>query len=198
MNENGGIKMWYFLDCVTGHKSHSKEVMAELDCKNPALYDFFIHNQDSNILDHINLKAKGQKDLKREMMATVDYLQLLSFPTPVFSKRFFDKLGNSLSGSLSFHPCEVYLETGESYEFYLGRILNRLPVVDKEKSGYRVLTDGTKILDEPYIIKEEADETLLIVRDLELATPIVSGVFKNMVEANKLKIGFDDVSNSFW
>ena len=36
-----------------------------------------------------------------------------------------------------------------------------MPVIDYEKSGYRILSDGNKIVDEPIIIKENVDEEVV-------------------------------------
>ena len=47
------------------------------------------------------------------------------------------------------------------------------------KSGYRILSDGNKIVDEPIIIKENVNEELLIVRDSTYKSKIiVSNLFK--------------------
>ena len=73
-----------------------------------------------------------------------------------------------------------------------------MPVIDYEKSGYRILSDGNKIVDEP-IIKENVDEELLIVRDSTYKSKIiVSNLFKKIVEKEQLNVGFYNTSQSFW
>ena len=49
-----------------------------------------------------------------------------------------------------------------------------MPVIDYEKSGYRILSDGNKIVDEPIIIKENVDEELLIVEEKKGFVPMKS------------------------
>ena len=187
--------MWYYLDSATW----KGETMIEPDSKNPELYEFFVLNKDSKIMNYIRLRAKGQRGLTGKMLESLDYLQPLGWNIPVFSNRFVDKLSDSLRNCLGFYPCSIYNKTGGEYEFYFGRILNILPVIDEEKSGYRLLTDGSKIIDEPVIIRQEIDESLLMVRDLnEPATPVVSSLFKQMVEENNLKIKFRDTSCTFF
>lgn len=58
-----------------------------------------------------------------------------------------------------------------------------MPVIDYEKSGYRILSDGNKIVDEPIIIKENVNEELLIVRDSTYKSKIiVSNLFKRLLK----------------
>ena len=74
-----------------------------------------------------------------------------------------------------------------------------MPVIDYEKSGYRILSDGNEIVDEPIIIKENVDEELLIVRDSTYKSKIiVSNLFKKIVEKEQLNVGFYNTSQSFW
>ena len=74
-----------------------------------------------------------------------------------------------------------------------------MPVIDYEKSGYRILSDGNKIVDEPINIKENVDEELLIVRDSTYKSKIiVSNLFKKIVEKEQLNVGFYNTSQSFW
>ena len=117
---------------------------------------------------------------------------------PLFSQRFMERTKQYLSGKIDFHPCQILLND-VTYVFYLGRIKCIKPIIDYEKSGYRILTDGSRILSEPKVIKDSIDEEMLIVRDaIYKSTFAVSELFKRMVEKEKLNVGFDNTSSTFW
>lgn len=74
-----------------------------------------------------------------------------------------------------------------------------MPIIDYGKSGYRMLSDGSKIVNEPIIIKEDVDEKMLIVRDSTYKSKIVvSDLFKQFVENEKLSVGFYNTAQTFW
>ena len=83
--------------------------------------------------------------------------------------------------------------------FFLCQLKNILPIIDYENSTYRVLIDGSKILDDPIVIKSDVDERLLMVRDSKSPSiVVVSDLFKEVVEQEDLNIRFYRVDDSFW
>lgn len=103
-----------------------------------------------------------------------------------------------LSRLIDFCPCQVIINE-DNYMFFLCQLKNILPIIDYENSTYRVLIDGSKILDDPIAIKSDVDERLLMVRDSKNPSiVVVSDLFKEVVEQEGLNIRFYRVGDSFW
>ena len=117
---------------------------------------------------------------------------------PIVSERFKDKMSKYLSRLIDFYPCQVTINE-DNYMYFLCQLKNILPIIDDENSTYRVLTDGSKILDDPIAIKSDVDERLLMVRDSKNPSiVVVSDLFKEVVEQEGLNIRFYRVDDSFW
>lgn len=134
-----------------------------------------------------------------KLLSQTDYLVNSRFGgIPIFSERFINKTSQYLSDKIDFHLCKIFFNK-ESYNFYLGKIKHILPIIDYKKSGYRQLADGRKILSDPVVIKEDIDDKLLIIRDSTYKSIFVaSDLFKQIIEKEKLNIGFYNTVHTFW
>jgi hypothetical protein len=161
---------------------------------------YFVKNIDNSKIKYLNkITAVAQSGLSKKSLSELDYLQDATGKlVPVFSSRFIEKMDMHLKNFVEYYPCDV-ISDGDVYPFYIGQIKNKCCAIDFEKSGKRKLTDGTETIDEPYMIKPEIDEKLLIIRDAEYEHHvIVSELFKKIVEKNKLKVGFMETTYTFW
>ena len=188
--------MWYFLTTVVNKKDTLIELNGSYD--KMAKY-FFSDIEDKRYFENVKFSGIAQKGFTHKLLSQTDYLINARFGgIPVFSERFIERTRLYLSDKISFYPCQILLNN-KSYNFFLCRIKQIMPVIDYEKSGYRILSDGNKIVDEPIIIKENVDEELLIVRDSTYKSKIiVSNLFKKIVEKEQLNVGFYNTSQSFW
>ena len=186
----------YFLTTVVNKKDTLIELNGSYD--KMAKY-FFSDIEDKRYFENVKFSGIAQKGFTHKLLSQTDYLINARFGgIPVFSERFIEKTRLYLSDKISFYPCQILLNN-KSYNFFLCRIKQIMPVIDYEKSGYRILSDGNKIVDEPIIIKENVDEELLIVRDSTYKSKIiVSNLFKKIVEKEQLNVGFYNTSQSFW
>ena len=188
--------MWYFLTTVVNKKDTLIELNGSYD--KMAKY-FFSDIEDKRYFENVKFSGIAQKGFTHKLLSQTDYLINARFGgIPVFSVIFIERTRLYLSDKISFYPCQILLNN-KSYNFFLCRIKQIMPVIDYEKSGYRILSDGNKIVDEPIIIKENVDEELLIVRDSTYKSKIiVSNLFKKIVEKEQLNVGFYNTSQSFW
>lgn len=188
--------MWFFL-----RKSiNKKDTFVTLNGSYDKLSRYFFSDiEDEKYIVNVKFSGVAQKGFTHQLLAQADYLENSRFGgIPLFSQRFMERTKQYLSGKIDFHPCQILLND-VTYVFYLGRIKCIKPIIDYEKSGYRILTDGSRILSEPKVIKASIDEKMLIVRDATYkSTFVVSELFKQMVEKEKLKVGFDNTSSTFW
>ena len=188
--------MWYFLET----KTNKRETGVELSGSYEKMTEYFFSNvENENFINNVKLSGIAQNGFTDKLLSETDYLENVRFGgIPVFSKKFVEKMSQYLSDKVEFYLCKIFL--GKNlYDFYLCRVKNIIPIVDYEKSGYRLLTDGNKIVDEPIIIKEDVDKNILIVRDSKYKSIVVaSDLFKEIVEREKLKIGFYNTAETFW
>ena len=188
--------MWYFLTTVV----NKKDTLIELNGSYEKMAKYFFSDiEDKRYFENVKFSGIAQKGFTHKLLSQTDYLINARFGgIPVFSERFIERTRLYLSDKISFYPCQILLNN-KSYNFFLCRIKHIMPVIDYEKSGYRILSDGNKIVDEPIIIKENVDEELLIVRDSTYKSKIiVSNLFKKIVEKEQLNVGFYNTSQSFW
>jgi hypothetical protein len=180
--------MWYFLHT----KTNKKETYIELNGSYDKMTEYFFSTvENKKFISNVKFSGIAQKGFTHKLLSQTDYLENVRFGgIPVVSERFVEKMNQYLLDKVDFYPCQIFLDE-IIYDYYLCRVKNITAIIDNENSGYRKLTDGSKILSFPIIIKQEIDENLFIVRDLEHTHIVaVSDSFKQIVEKQKLKIGF--------
>jgi len=109
----------------------------------------------------------------------------------LFSEKFVEKVGDVLKEELQFFPCKLICKE-KSLDWYIAKIIRRIPMIDREASTYTTLTDGEKVLEFPKY-RRDVEEKFFIARDTEnIAYYVVSEQFKNLCTENELLIGYDD------
>lgn len=128
-------------------------------------YNYFIEGfNDREFLTHKKLVFTAQQGYNSDNIEKIDYLKCSS-PVPIFSQRFVEALQDNLEQDIEFIPCKVICNN-ISYDFYVGRILKFLPLIDKEKSEYYELSEGEKIIDIP-VFSSSVNTDFYIARDSE-------------------------------
>lgn len=188
--------MWYFLQSAL----NKPNTFIEINGSYNNMTNFFLSNIDNDkFIKNVKFSAVAQSGFTKKTLLEVDYLNDIRMGNiPVFSERFVDCMNEYLSHVVEFYPCNILFD-GRDYKFYISRIKQILPAIDKEASGYRLLADGSRIIDEPIIIRKEVEQSLLIVRDVSYKSiVIVSELFKEIAFKKKMKIKFNDTSQTFW
>lgn len=188
--------MWYFLETTI----NKKETLIDLNVSYDKMTKYFFSDtEEKKFFDNVKFCGIAQKGFTDTLLSQTDYLKNSRFGgIPVFSERFIKKTKKILSGKVDFYPCQILLNE-KSHNFFLCRVKQSMPIIDYGKSGYRMLSDGNKIVNEPIIIKEDVDEKMLIVRDSTYKSKIVvSDLFKQFVENEKLSVGFYNTAQTFW
>ena len=164
--------------------------------KDDALHDdihsFFVMNRNRGDLEErirkLDMEFIAGKGYTQGNIVKTDHIP--TFSALLFSKRFVDSVGGALKDEMQFFPCRV-LCRGASLDWFAARITNRFPIVDKELSTYRTLTDGTPILNNA-IYRTGVEEQFHIARDTDSISYVgVTDLFKDLCEQNGLSIGFE-------
>jgi hypothetical protein len=153
------------------------------------VFSFFVMNRDEEEkIREINLHFVAGTGYNLKNVAKTDYI--LTSSAMLFSMRFVERIGEILKKEMQFFPCKVICQD-VSLDWYAAKIMHYFPLVDKELSTYRTLTDGTKVL--KYVkYREDIEEQFYIAKDIEnLSYVAVSDLFKNLCEENGLMISFN-------
>lgn len=107
----------------------------------------------------------------------------------LFSKRFVERVGNTMSEDVMFFPCELICD-GVGLDWYVAKIIQRIPIIDKEASTYQTLSGGYKIIIHARY-RKDIEEPFYIARDVEVgARFVVSELFMDLCKENGLLIKF--------
>ena len=154
------------------------------------LFLFFNMNRgEEETIKSIEMEFAAGKGYTLKSIAKTDYIDTAS--ASLFSKRFVDSVGEVLKDEMQFFPCKVICK-GEAFDWYAARITHTFPIVDKERSTYRDLTDGRLVLSDAKY-RTDIDEQFFIARDSEdISYFAVSDLFKILCDENGLMIGFKE------
>lgn len=136
-----------------------------------------------------NLIARCQDGLSKSDLSRLDYLHSFG-GIPVFSNRFLDAMGE-LGGEIEYRKTQV-LMGGERFEFNIGRVLNRMALVDYEKSG---IGNGN-FLAGTYFLRDLAPGFLIARERNPLCQSVfaVTEDFVNLAGKHRLHILFKEVA----
>lgn len=163
--------------------------LVSISDKQHRIASYFIWNKsDGKFLKFSKLIGLAQDYLTEKKILQSDYLDC-NMSIPIFSERARDTILKNLSKSIEFQEISILSEKKE-LKFYAGKCLNYYNIVNKDKSKYRLLTDGSKILSEP-VFNLEIEHNFSLARDIENPQIIVaSEIFRDVCMKNFLQIGF--------
>lgn len=165
------------------------------------------HKPASDLSEFFNLNIGNEEKIKRrnlefiadegytlENIGKIDYLNCVT--GLLFSKRFVEVFKDILKNDVKFFPCKINCQGEILLDWYVVQVSRRISIIDREKSIYRTLTDGSETIDFPKY-KENIFETFYIARDTEyVAYCAVSELFKNLCEDNNLKLDFREANKN--
>ncbi len=151
------------------------------------LSSFFIWNEgDGKFLNYSKPKGKAQTSCQRDVLINADYLPA-NIGIPIFSKKAKDIFEKRMPSEMSFYECSIECE-GSDELFFLCKVENYLSIIDEEKSSFRRLIDGTKLIDIP---SYKYDELFFIARDKVFCERlIVSQRFVDICNEENIKMNF--------
>lgn len=165
------------------------DYMAGLKKNSEEIYSFFrLDKGDEEKIKRGRMEFFAGTGYTLDNIEKTDYINCPS--ALLFSKRFVERVGNTLKEEMQFFPCNLICQD-VSFEWYAAKIIRRIPIIDKEASTYRTLTDGQKILD--FVkYRRDIEEKFFIAKDKEYITDfLVSQLFKELCENNDLLIKFE-------
>jgi hypothetical protein len=161
------------------------------DLRNPQgrIFDFFILNQGSDkSLQFSKPRAQAQSRIRLQDVLRSDYLNAV-IGVPIFSDRARAVLFEAFPDELRFYECVVECQ-GQELKFFLAKTQLYLPLMDKEKTRYRTLTDGDQIPHE-VVYRTDFEREFAIARDIDWPTQlVVSQRFVDVCQRESLQIGF--------
>lgn len=123
-----------------------------------------------------------------------DYIRSV-YRALLFSKRFVERVGNAMSEDVLFFPCELICD-GVGLDWYVAKIIRRIPIIDKEASTYQTLSGGYKIIAHARY-RKDIEEPFFIASDVEKGTHfVVSELFMDLCKKNGLLIKFIETEPS--
>ncbi len=107
----------------------------------------------------------------------------------VVSVNAFEVLSSYLQNDVIFYPCEVLIDNSV-FNFYVGKIVTKRRIIDKEKSTFWIFEDGVSFLHNA-IFFNEIKEDFYLARDIEFNFRYAaSSKFINLIEKYNLNISF--------
>ncbi|MGI2853913.1 hypothetical protein ACRTDR_06785 [Shewanella algae] len=155
---------------------------AELNSK---LWDVFLGDDRSETENFLNINGSSQVDNFNNLIDCSDFLSCVA-PFPIFSKRAVDVLREL--------DCLSFLNVGVDgvYKFSIGLVNAKAKFVDEEKSKYKILTNGDRMLS--VVAYREPLESFFIARDEKYYSNfVVSDDFVERCKKNNLKIIFEKI-----
>lgn len=167
-------------DCMAGFKKNDDEIFS--------FFRLDIGNEEK--IKRRRLEFVADTGYTLENIEKTDYIFCPS--ALLFSKRFVEKIGNLLREEMKFLSCRLVCQD-VSLEWYAAKIILSIPIIDKEASTYRTLSDGERVL--KFIkFRRDIEEEFFIAKDKESTTDfVVSELFVDICKKNGLLIDFKEV-----
>ncbi len=149
------------------------------------LSSFFIWNEgDDKFLSYSLPKGKVQSTMRSDKLMVSDYFPA-NIGVPVFSQRAVSIFERRIASEMSFYKCTV---ENASQTMSLCKVNNYLTIIDEERTTFRELIDGTKLIDIPTY---KCDKDFFIARDSVFCERmIVSQLFVDLCNEEGLNIEF--------
>lgn len=167
------------------------EAMVDLRDGSNRIFNCFVTGSGScDFLKFTTPVGVAQEGYTSGNIVGTDFLQA-SIGVPVFSETFKRKVGTTLSGELELHECKIIAGQKE-FTFHLGRIKVLADLIDRARSRFRTLHDGTPLLSGA-VYREGLGADFFIARDaLNRERHVVSERFKALAESEGLRINFGE------
>jgi hypothetical protein len=151
------------------------------------LAEFFIWNEgNAKFLQFVKPRAVAQERLTLSTLLTADYLRA-DIGIPIFSPLARTALEKHARGQIEFFECVVVCD-GEDCQFFLGKVINYLPLVDRKLSEFRTLALGERILSKA-VFRQDVEHGFLIARDAEFCERlVVTDRFASLCRSENLNI----------
>ncbi len=149
------------------------------------LSSFFIWNEgDGKFLSYSLPKGKVQSTMRSDKLMVSDYFPA-NIGVPIFSQRAVSIFERRIASEMSFYKCTV---ENVSETLSLCKVNNYLPIIDEERTTFRELIDGTKLIDIPAY---KCDKDFFIARDSVFCERmIVSQLFVDLCNEEGANIEF--------
>lgn len=149
------------------------------------LSSFFIWNEgDGKFLSYSLPKGKVQSTMRSDKLMVSDYFPA-DIGVPIFSQRAVSIFERRIASEMSFYKCTV---ENVSEMLSLCKVNNYLPIIDEERTTFRELIDGTKLIDIPAY---KCDKDFFIARDSVFCERmIVSQLFVDLCNEEGVNIEF--------
>jgi len=149
------------------------------------LSSFFIWNEgDGKFLSYSLPKGKVQSTMRSDKLMVSDYFPA-NIGVPIFSQRAVSIFERRIASEMSFYKCTV---ENVSEMLSLCKVNNYLPIIDEERTTFRELIDGTKLIDIPAY---KCDKDFFIARDSVFCERmIVSQLFVDLCNEEGVNIEF--------
>ncbi|BEN54332.1 hypothetical protein SMKC058_15960 [Serratia marcescens] len=149
------------------------------------LSSFFIWNEgDGKFLSYSLPKGKVQSTMRSDKLMVSDYFPA-NIGVPIFSQRAVSIFERRIASEMSFYKCTV---ENVSETLSLCKVNNYLPIIDEERTTFRELIDGTKLIDIPAY---KCDKDFFIARDSVFCERmIVSQLFVDLCNEEGVNIEF--------
>ena len=155
------------------------------------IFDFFILNKNNGkFLEFTKPILSTPEEMDLSKIKETDFYPV-NISVPLFSERAYEFLSSTLINEVLFFECET-ANFSLDQKLFLAKIINYLPLIDKEKTEYRTLRDGDKI-PISYTIKlvKTDNYDFLIARDIEYPSlVVVSEEFVSIYKKNDLYADF--------
>lgn len=176
--------------------SSHPDCMARIETGGEEISPFWLEEGDDEvkrILQSVKFVAEEAYSLKN--IEKTDFIRSV-YRALLFSKKFVEGVVNTMREDVRFFPCKLVCE-GVDLEWYVAKIIRRIPIIDKEASTYRTLAHGDKVI-KLARYRKDIEEPFYIARDVEQGTYfVVSELFMDLCKENELHIEFMDPEPSW-
>jgi len=162
-----------------------------VDLRNPQgrISSYFIWDRgDDTSLRYAKPTAEAQDLVRLRDVLDTDYLRA-DIGVPLFSLKARAVLARELPDEVRFYECTVTCDDRE-LPFFLGKVLRYLPLVDQERSRFRTLAAGGKVLSQA-VYRTSTGDDFAIARDADFRERlVVSQRFVDLCHDAALNVAF--------
>ena len=157
------------------------------DGKSRLLMYFTLPAGDGKFLQFTRPQAIAQELVKHEDVIAADYLEA-QIGIPIFSAKAKLVFEATLPGAMDFFACDVHCD-GQIDEFFLAKVNVYLPIIDPERTEFRLVGSHRLIVKAAY--KAANGDDFAIARDVDFCERlVVTDRFVEICQLSGLNIDF--------